>query len=108
MLPIWRTSSSRAASTATSAERERTSARAWASAWAILSSTALVRRVIIASLGVLLAKTLALAGETHLAMISRGYAGEVRVIDDLRFRARDIAAIAGAAAILIGLLWVRQ
>lgn len=66
------------------------------------------RRIIVASLGVLLAKTMALAGETHLAMISRGYAGEVRVIDDLRFRARDIAAIATAAAICAGLLWAAR
>ena len=64
------------------------------------------RRLVVASVGVLLTRSLALAGEVHLAMVARGYRGEVRLIDDFRLRPRDVLA-AGAAllvpvAILLG------
>lgn len=40
------------------------------------------RRVAVASVGVLLSKSLHLSGEVHLAMQSRGFRGEVYLLDD--------------------------
>jgi cobalt/nickel transport system permease protein len=62
------------------------------------------RRLATASAGVLLGKTLYLSGEVYLAMRSRGFAGEVHVLDDFRMRPRDwgaLAAFAGAAALTV-------
>jgi cobalt/nickel transport system permease protein len=66
------------------------------------------RRIVIATAGVLLAKTISLAGETHLAMLARGYTGEVRLIGDFRFRPRDAVAMLAAAALLALLLWSQR
>jgi cobalt/nickel transport system permease protein len=63
------------------------------------------RRLLMTMIGTLLAKTLALGGEVHLAMIARGYRGEVRLIDDFRTRLPDWAFLAAAlaiAAIIVG------
>lgn len=53
------------------------------------------RRVAMASVVVLLEKSLLLATEVHLAMIARGYRGEVRLLDDFRTRGWDWMALAG-------------
>lgn len=71
-------------------------------------SSAARRKVIISSAGVLLGKTLALAGDVHMAMISRGYRGEVRLIDDFRFRRRDYASLGIAAALPALIVWMQQ
>jgi cobalt/nickel transport system permease protein len=63
------------------------------------------RRLIVSSAGVLLGKTLAIAGEVHLAMIARGYRGEVRLIDDFHLRKRDGAALLLTVAIAATIFW---
>jgi cobalt/nickel transport system permease protein len=63
------------------------------------------RRVATAAAGTLLDKALHLSTEVHLAMISRGYRGEVRLIDDFRTKAIDWLALAGFAAIAALALW---
>jgi cobalt/nickel transport system permease protein len=65
------------------------------------------RRLAIASSGVLLTKSLHLSGEVYQAMVSRGFRGEVYLLDDFEMRARDwIAAGAfatlAAASLLLG------
>lgn len=47
------------------------------------------RRIATASVGALLSKTMELSGEVYLAMRSRGFRGEVDVLDDFRMRPRD-------------------
>ncbi len=67
------------------------------------------RRMAVASVVVLLEKSLYLATEVHLAMIARGYRGEVRLLDEFRTRAWDWLALAGVlvvAAIAIGWQWL--
>lgn len=66
------------------------------------------RRLISASAGVLLSKTLAMAGDVHMAMIARGYRGEVRLIDDFRFRTRDGLALLLAALVPAGIFWMQR
>lgn len=58
------------------------------------------RRLAVASAGMLLGKALTLSTDVHLAMIARGYRGEVRLLDDFRMTARDWAALAVTAAII--------
>jgi cobalt/nickel transport system permease protein len=56
--------------------------------------------------GVLLGKTLQLATDVHMAMISRGYRGEVYLLHDFRTAPRDwiaLGAVVGAAVLAIGL-----
>jgi cobalt/nickel transport system permease protein len=67
------------------------------------------RRMVMASIVVLLERSLYLASEVHLAMIARGYRGEVRLLDDFRTRARDWIALAGLLAVAgaaIGWQWL--
>lgn len=66
------------------------------------------RKVIVSSAGILLGKTLMLANDVHMAMISRGYRGEVRLIDDFRFRTRDYIALGFAAALPLFILWFQR
>jgi cobalt/nickel transport system permease protein len=58
------------------------------------------RRLATASAGLLLAKSIQLSGEVHLAMQARGFRGDVRLLDDPTPAAKDwiaLAAFAGAA-----------
>jgi len=64
------------------------------------------RRVAAASAGVLMSKTFELSSEVYLAMQSRGYQGEVPVLDDFRTRSFDWAMLAGFAAVSIAALWL--
>ena len=66
------------------------------------------RRLIAGSVGVLLGKTLAMAGDVHMAMIARGYRGEVRLIDDFRFRARDGVTLFLAALLPAAIFWMQR
>jgi cobalt/nickel transport system permease protein len=62
-----------------------------------------------AAVVVLLERSLQLAADVHLAMIARGYRGEVRLLDDFRTRVWDWIALAGllaVAAIAIGWQWL--
>jgi cobalt/nickel transport system permease protein len=62
------------------------------------------RRLAMNAAGALFGKTLYLSDEVYLAMQSRGFRGEVHVLDDFRMRRRDWAALAvfvGTAALTI-------
>ncbi|HEU4322671.1 MAG TPA: cobalt ECF transporter T component CbiQ [Roseiflexaceae bacterium] len=52
------------------------------------------RRLAAASVGVLLGKTLQLSDEVYMAMLSRGFRGEVYTLDDFAMRPRDWVALA--------------
>lgn len=47
------------------------------------------RQLVAASVGMLVGKALQLSGDEHLAMISRGYRGEIRLLHSFRTRLRD-------------------
>jgi cobalt ECF transporter T component CbiQ len=51
------------------------------------------RRLAARTAGVLLSKSIDLSGEVYLAMQSRGFDGEVRLLDEFRMRPRDYAAL---------------
>ena len=63
------------------------------------------RRMAVSSAGVLLGKTFQLSGEVYLAMLARGYRGEVYLLDDFRMAARDWAALACFAAASAAAIW---
>lgn len=62
------------------------------------------RRLAASTAGVLLSKSVQLAGDVHLAMRSRGFQGEVYVLQDFHATAPDWCWLAGFAAIA-GLAW---
>jgi len=55
--------------------------------------------------GVLLSKSVRLSEEVHLAMQSRGFRGEVHLLDDLESKASDWFWLAGFAALSAVALW---
>lgn len=57
------------------------------------------RRLAVATAGALLGRAIKAGAEVHLAMISRGYRGEPRLLQDFRTRPRDWAALTGSAAV---------
>ena len=65
------------------------------------------RRLATATAGALFGKALDMSSEVHLAMISRGYRGEPRLIDDFRFTALDWAAAGGFLVISSLALWMQ-
>lgn len=64
------------------------------------------RRVAAASAGVLMSKTFDLSSEVYLAMQSRGYRGDIPVLDEFRARSSDWAMLAAFAAVSIAALWM--
>lgn len=63
------------------------------------------RRLLLSSVGVLLSRTMALGTDIHLAMVARGYRGEVRLLDDFRTRRADWLLLAAALlvpAVIVG------
>ena len=71
-------------------------------------SAAQQRRMAVASAGVLLEKAVALGDEVHLAMLSRGYRGEVRLLDEFVWHARDSVALACALAVPLAIVWLER
>jgi cobalt/nickel transport system permease protein len=65
------------------------------------------RRIIAATAGALLARAFQIAGEVHLAMIARGYRGEVRLLDDFRTRPLDWAVLLAGLTIPVLVLWIQ-
>ncbi len=62
------------------------------------------RRLAAASAGVLLGKTLQASGEVHMAMLARGFRGEIRLLDQGRMQRHDwlrAAAFVGAAVVAV-------
>ena len=78
--------------------------RARAARWATVSAGDR-RRLAVSSAGVLLSKTYRMSGEVYLAMQSRGFRGEVYVLDDFRMRALDWTALAAFAALAAAAVW---
>lgn len=63
------------------------------------------RRMAISSLAVLLGKAFQLASEVHLAMVSRGYRGEVHLLHEFRMTSRDYLFFLAAFALPCLILW---
>ena len=63
------------------------------------------RRLAGASVGVLLGKSLQLSSEVYLAMLARGYRGEVHTLDDFKTQPRDWLALAGFMLIAALAFW---
>ena len=66
------------------------------------------RRLAVSAAGALLGKSLQLATDVHLAMVARGYRGEVRLLDDFRTHPRDWVALGVALALPVLIVWSRQ
>lgn len=65
------------------------------------------RKLALGTAGVLLEKSLQLSTDVHLAMVSRGYRGEIHLLDAFRTRPRDWAALAAALLVSILILWIQ-
>lgn len=63
------------------------------------------RRLAASSAGVLLSKSVQLSGDVHLAMQSRGFRGEVYIMQDFRARASDWCWLAGFSSLAAAALW---
>lgn len=64
------------------------------------------RRLAAASVGVLLGKSLQLSSEVYLAMLARGYRGEVHTLDDFKTQPRDWLALAGFVIVAACAFWL--
>jgi energy-coupling factor transporter transmembrane protein EcfT len=64
------------------------------------------RRLAVATAGVLLSKTMQLSGDVYLAMQSRGFCGEVYVLDEFEMRRRDWSWLALFLALGSAALWM--
>jgi len=64
------------------------------------------RRLAISTSGVLLAKSFQLGTDVFLAMQSRGFRGEVYLLDEFKMTTRDWAALTLTAAIALVAVWV--
>jgi cobalt ECF transporter T component CbiQ len=64
------------------------------------------RRVIGATAGTMLGKSLALSGDVYLAMQSRGYTGTPRTMDTFQMRPRDWAWGAALVAVAVVMVWL--
>ena len=69
-------------------------------------STAAERRLMAASAGVLLTRSLDLSGDVYLAMQSRGFRGYPRTMDTWKMRAQDWAWGAGILAVAAIAIWL--
>lgn len=64
------------------------------------------RRLAAGSAGLLLAKSLQLSGDVHLAMQARGFRGEVRLLDDRAPAGKDWLALALFTAAAVAGMWL--
>jgi len=63
------------------------------------------RRLAASAIGVLLSKSLQLSNDVHLAMQSRGFRGEVHVMQDFRSRTADWYWLGGFMSIAAAGIW---
>jgi energy-coupling factor transporter transmembrane protein EcfT len=63
------------------------------------------RRLAVATAGVLLSKSLQLSQDVYLAMQSRGFRGEVYVLDEFEMKARDWGGLALFAMLATAAIW---
>lgn len=66
------------------------------------------RQMVSAAVGVLLGKTFQLSSDVHLAMVSRGYRGEVHLLHDFHTRRRDWLALIFALAVPTLIFWYQK
>lgn len=64
------------------------------------------RRIAEATAGVLMSKSLQLSQDVYLAMQSRGYTGEVRLVDDFQMRSRDYVFLSVLLGVSAVALWL--
>ena len=64
------------------------------------------RKITARTAGVLLSKSVELSHEVYLAMLSRGFRGEVRLLTDFQLRPRDYAGLAGFVATSCLAVWI--
>jgi len=64
------------------------------------------RRMTARTAGVLLSKSVELSHEVYLAMLSRGFDGEVRVLNDFRLKAHDYLGLTGFACAAGLAIWM--
>lgn len=64
------------------------------------------RRLASASVGVLLSKTFQLSNEVYMAMLSRGFRGEVYTLDEFQMQPRDWAWLAGFVGLSALAIWL--
>jgi cobalt/nickel transport system permease protein len=64
------------------------------------------RRLAAASVGVLLSKSIQLSSDVYLAMLSRGFRGEIYTLDDFQIQVRDWVALAGLLAVAVLAFWL--
>lgn len=63
------------------------------------------RRFATSCIGVLLGKSLQLSNDAHLAMLSRGFRGEVYLLDEFEMQPRDWLALAAFAGLTVIAIW---
>jgi len=63
------------------------------------------RRIAVLGTGALLGRTLQLSNEVYLAMQSRGFRGEVFILDDFRMKRPDWVASVVFSGLAVGLVW---
>lgn len=66
------------------------------------------RRMAAASVGVLLSRSLQLSSDVHLAMLARGFRGDVRLFDDFAARTSDWVWLAVFAGVATATVWMQQ
>ena len=66
------------------------------------------RRMVVSAAGVLLSKAFQLSSDVHLAMVSRGYRGDIRLLDGFCTQTHDWFALIIALTVPILILWVQQ
>jgi cobalt/nickel transport system permease protein len=64
------------------------------------------RRLAGASVGVLLSKSIQLSSDVYIAMLSRGYRGEVYTLDDFQMRRHDWAALVAFTCVAVLAFWL--
>jgi cobalt/nickel transport system permease protein len=64
------------------------------------------RRLAGASVGVLLSKSIQLSSDVYLAMLSRGFRGEIYSLDDFQMQVRDWIALASLLAVAVLAFWL--
>ena len=64
------------------------------------------RRLAASSVGVLLNKTFQLSGEVHIAMLARGFRGELRLLEDPRLKGFGWLQLLALLALASSIVWL--
>jgi cobalt/nickel transport system permease protein len=71
-----------------------------------IASASEQRKMTARTAGVLLSKSIELSHEVYLAMLSRGFRGDVHLLSDFRLRLRDYAGLAAFLFVGAGAVWI--